>query len=386
MQNAPIGIIQDEKLCTGCAVCMNVCPTHSIEMRPDGEGFLRPFVIEKTCVRCEICKARCPINCSDVHSVRSNRVYAMQNKDVSVRLSSSSGGIFPLLADQVLSVGGAIVGAAFNDRLEVMHIICETKEETRSLYGSKYVQSDIGGVYPEIKTMLEQGRYVLFSGTPCQVAGLASYLGREHENLLLVDFVCHGVPSPAVWSEYSRDIIGNRLVRKINFRDKSSGWKNYSLRIECEEGEDYVSPVTENRYLQGFIKNLYLRPSCYDCRFKQDNVRSDITIGDFWGVEKEFPEMSDQMGTSIVITHTAKAERFLDTLKQSASCAEVDYERVIAGNPSYKHSAPSSPFRSLFFEIRKKRGLRAALTVCLSEKPVYLMQRHLYRRYKEWQE
>ncbi len=300
--------------CTGCHACQQICPTSAIEMVADDEGFLYPEVDSSKCVECGKCLKTCPV----IHPSAPQKptaVYASYSNNKEIRSESSSGGIFTLIARKTLLQGGVVYGAQYNSKFEVEHIAIEREEELHKLRGSKYSQSNINSCYSEIKTHLSTGRQVLFVGTPCQVAGLKLYLGKEQSNLTLIDFICHGVPSPKVWRRYL-DELNLREITHIAHRDKSSGWHNYSVSIEGvnHNGAPFKStePYFSNTYIRGFLSDLYLRPSCHHCPTKGFSSGSDITIADYWEAEREIAD--DDKGLSMVIPHTEHGRVLFESL------------------------------------------------------------------------
>lgn len=319
--------IEEKKNCCGCNACVQVCPKQCISMKEDREGFLYPEVNQDICVDCHLCERVCPV-LNQGKERKPLKVYAAKNKDEEIRRQSSSGGIFTLLAEQVIDEGGVVFGARFNENWEVVHSYTETKDGLAAFRGSKYVQSRIGDNYKKAESFLKSGRKVLFSGTPCQIAGLKLYLRKEYENLQTVDFICHGVPSPGVWREYLKEEIARQCdgknsvlshpiekekirIKHISFRNKKLGWKKYSfaLTLSVPDGhgaENTVllsEPLNKNLFLRGFLADLYLRPSCYACPAKCLKSGSDVTIGDFWGIERVMPEMDDDKGVSVVMVN-----------------------------------------------------------------------------------
>ena len=347
----------DKYDCCGCAACVQACPKQCIRLAADEEGFLYPTVDEASCVQCGKCLKVCPMRqASDSRAPVG--VYAAANPDEEVRLRSSSGGVFSLLSEYVIRQDGVVFGAAFNERLEVVHCHTEIMEEVAAFRGSKYVQSQIGTSFQDADNFLKIGRKVLFSGTPCQIAGLKSYLGKEYPGLLTVDFVCHGVPSPGIFKEYVE--AQPDFVSGVNFRDKRCGWKNFSITMDTSAGEK--SKVFNNdEYMQGFLGNAFLRPSCYRCRFRTGRSCSDFTIGDFWGIDKLRPEMDDDKGLSLVIANNNEADSILKTLE--CSLTEMPLDDAVKYNPSINSSVAIPPYRHLFFWTRKHFGLMTALRI-----------------------
>lgn len=352
--------ICDKSDCCGCASCVQACPKRCISLNQDAEGFLYPEVDEELCVQCGKCLKVCPMR-RGAEACEPIRAYAAANLDEAVRVGSSSGGIFSLLAEYVIGQGGVVFGAAFNERLEVVHSHTDTKEGLAAFRGSKYVQSQIGNSFLDAERFLKSGRKVLFSGTPCQIAGLKSYLGKEYPGLLTVDFVCHGVPSPGVFKEYVK--AQPVPVTSVNFRDKRTGWKNFSVTMMTSSGAKSQA-FNNNAYMQGFLGNVFLRPSCYRCRFRTGRSDSDFTIGDFWGIDKLRPEMDDDKGLSLVIVNNNSADTLLNAL--DCSLTEMSLDDAVKYNPSINSSVSMPQFRHLFFWTRKHLGLMTTLRIFCS--------------------
>lgn len=333
--------IVDKSKCSGCHACANVCPKKCINMVRDTEGFEYPVVDALSCVHCNLCNEICPIVDSQPAST-SATAYAAVNKNEGIRLASSSGGVFTLLAEQILSKGGVVFGAAFSkDFHSVHHIAVESCEELSKIRGSKYLQSRIGDTYREARDFLEQGRVVLFSGTPCQIAGLKAYLGKEYDGLFTQDIICHGVPSPMVWDKYltAREMGTGSLAQAVSFRNKANGWKKFSVEIKFTDGTIYRETLADDLFMKGFLSNLFLRPSCYNCAFKGIERVADITLADFWGIQHVMPQIDDDKGTSLIVTHSPKGERLLYGLHDCAYLTQIVLESAIR----YNTAAISSP-------------------------------------------
>ena len=319
-------------------------------MVADNEGFLYPVVDESTCIECGLCEKVC----HELHPLEERKplkVLAAINKDEEVRLKSSSGGIFYLLAERVISGGGVVFGARFDEQWQVIIDYAETMEDVKAFMGSKYVQARTGSAYHEAKKFLSEGRKVLFTGTPCQIAGLYHFLRKPYDKLLSVDFICHGTPSPKVWSMYLDEVIreGQR-ISSVEFRNKKKGWKNFCFNLSYNENDKTISmlsPFTQNHYMKAFLRNIILRPSCYDCKTKSGRSHSDITIADFWGINTIFPDMDDDKGTGLVFINTDKGALSLNMKKMTT--AEVDYERVKPLNSACYRSPIAHPKRVDFF-------------------------------------
>ena len=272
------------KRCYGCTACANACPKKCIEMKENDEGFLYPSVDCSRCVRCGLCEKVCPVvTRPERENKKESEAWAAYAKDNTLLQESSSGGVFSILALKTLTDGGVVYGAAFtDDYFSVCHIKVNSVEELKALRSSKYLQSDLGSCFSDVKKQLDEGKKVLFSGTPCQVAGLKGFLNKEYESLLLVDVICHGVPSPAVWGKYLNDLetkTGHKVI-SVNMRYKTDG-KEVSESTAKRDRSFCFSKMEENKYMGFFLKNLCLRESCYQCGVKGDENAADLTIGDF---------------------------------------------------------------------------------------------------------
>lgn len=351
--------ICDEMQCTGCSACASLCPKGCITMQKDKEGFFMPIIDYASCINCGICSKKCPVANKPKDDNQTPKAYAVINKDIDTRLCSSSGGVFTLIAKEIIARGGVVVGAVFDEGFNVRHDVIESIDEIEKLQGSKYVQSNVDNTYKRVLDYLEKERLVLFSGTPCQIAGLKAFLGKEYENLITQDIICHGVPSPLVWKKYVeyREKLAQQKVKKIFFRAKNEGWKRYSVSFSFEKDTEYRKVLTDDYYMQGFLGHLYLRNSCHDCSFKQMHRESDLTLADFWGIENIIPEMNDDKGTSLVLIHSVKGKELFDLIKENTIIQKVVFEDGIKDNRSYLVSCHSSPFRKKFFNSIHKRRI-----------------------------
>ncbi len=328
-------LFEKKENCTGCSACVYACKQRCITMHNDAEGFWYPEVDESKCIDCGLCQRACPI----ITPLKTNptvTAYAAVNTDDAVRMQSSSGGVFSLLAELVLKQDGVVFGAGFDENMSVQHMCIDNESEIGVLRSSKYVQSKIGDAYCNAKQFLDEGRLVLFSGTPCQIAGLRAYLKKDYENLICQDLICHGVPSPAVWQQYLhfRSAQAESEPTGITFRNKAHSWKKYSMHFSFANGNVYESEFTMDAYMRSFLADLSLRPSCYQCHFKTLNRHADITLADFWGVQKVAPDFDDDKGTSLVLIHSEKGANIWKQLQPYIKSQEVSLEESVQYNPS----------------------------------------------------
>lgn len=344
--------IQDKSKCCGCYACFNKCPKNAIEMIEDEKGFKYPKVNKDKCVECGLCEIVCPIKNESV-AQNKLRAYACYNINEETRKESSSGGIFSLIATQIINENGVVFGASFNNEFSVQHTYVENIDGLQKLRGSKYVQSLIQTTYKKAKEFLDSDRYVLFTGTPCQIEGLYKYLGKKYDKLYTQDIICHSVPSPKVWKkyiEYKKEQINDEL-EKVNFRDKeTSGWINYHVKMDFKNNNSYSVIHQNDNYMKIFLNNLTARESCYKCSFKKINRLSDITLADFWGIDNILPKMYDNKGTSLVIINSEKGERLFSLIKDNINYEEVDIYEAIKYNPAMLKSSDQNKYRESFFK------------------------------------
>ena len=352
--------ITDKSLCCGCTACQAACPHDAIVMKPDVLGFTYPEVDMSACVDCGLCEKVCAFvkDCDaslPVDRSLTAEVQAARHKDGSVVAASQSGGVFTALSDAVLSEGGVIYGAAYKGLDEVSHIRAESAQERNLLRGSKYVQSDMGQIFQSVREDLVNGRKVLFSGTPCQVAGLKSYIPeRLHENLLLVDFICHGVPSPSVWKDYVEYMSRKGNIVRAIFRDKSvSGWKEHFDSFLYEDGKKR----TGDTFRVLFYKNIILRHNCGNCPYNVTAHPADVTIGDFWGIAEVLPDMDSCAGTSMVICNTEKGKLLMSRIRElELETVSLTYDFMSRKNPNLVRPANIYKDRMRFEEEYSRKG------------------------------
>ena len=333
--------------CTGCTACANRCPRDAITMAPDTEGFLYPVVNEAACVSCGLCTGVCP-----VLQMREERpspaAFAAWNGDDKIRKDSTSGGVFSALAEDVLTGGGVVYGAAMDGRQHLGHVACFRKEDLWRLRGTKYVQSDLGLVFREIRTAL-QSRPVLFVGTPCQVDGLYRFLGQRPENLITCDLVCQGVPSPGIWEQYARRLEEKKgkTLQAVRFRNKVGGWQNSHFTAVYDNGTVDTTPLFNTEYGRAFGRALFLRPSCHDCRYTNLNRPGDFTLGDFWGLQEQDLPQQLHRGVNLLLVNTAHGSHVLDRLNLQRRPFPI--ERAVAGNPRLATPIAPAADRAEFF-------------------------------------
>ena len=392
--------ITDKSQCCGCSACVQRCPKQCISLKEDKEGFLYPIVDKNTCIDCGLCEKVCPIiNPNEPREPL--KVYAAKNRNEEIRRQSSSGGIFTPLAEAVIREGGVIFGAKFDKDWNVVHAWTDTIEGIADFRGSKYVQSTIGNTYREAREFLKQGRRVLFSGTPCQIAGLRKFLRKEYDNLLTVDVVCHGVPSPLVWRKYleetrenlraerdagkntvSSSLMEMPVITGISFRDKTYGWKKYGFRLRYaaskaaensvsvpanDKGRTFLQPFPDNVFMKGFLKNLYLRPSCYACAARSGKSDSDISIADFWGVQNYYPEFDDDKGIGLVLVNTDKGRKAYE--QTNSDSIESTYEQGLNQNPCLEHSVARTKYVGTFWTEFGVKGMAVVKEIELRMRP-----------------
>ena len=347
----------DKNKCTGCMACKNICPKKAI-IEEKSNGFFYPKIKQEDCINCNLCSKICPVINNDAKSGSKIEAYCCINENENIRMKSSSGGVFTLIAQYVLQQKGVIFGSRFNSSLEVIHDYIEKEEDLDLFRGSKYVQSEIGNSYIQVKQFLQQGRKVLFTGTPCQVEGLLAYLQKDYPNLYTQDFICHGVPSPEVWKkyiEYKEKQSGEKL-KKVNFRTKNlKGWTQFQVKYTYSTKEEYVNH-NDDPYMKLFLENFILRESCYNCKFKKVERNSDITIADFWGINKINPEWNDEKGVSAVIVNSNKGREIFENIKKNMKVLSVNIEDIAIHNSAIYQSVKYNNKREEFFKDLDKEN------------------------------
>ena len=366
--------ICEKSLCTGCHACVNICGKKAISMQPDSLGFLYPHIDAALCVDCGLCARICPVN-HPSKAVYPATVYAVQSADRADLMSSTSGGAASVFSQYVINQGGVVYGCSGSDITHICHKRIDTFSELNQLKGSKYVQSEIGLVFQQVRDDLKAGKKVLFTGTPCQVAGLKNFLRKDYETLITVDLVCHGVPSQQLLLD---EIRRNKIISQdssITFRKKGTFAKDlkYGIYIENDNHLVYAKDYPKGYYIMGFMAGLFLRNSCYSCHWTTPNRCSDITLGDFWGLGNlKNEEMNKGRGISEVLLNTEKGTLFFEACKSLFHWEERFVQEAINGNGRFKRPSERHPLYYKFQQMYMTEGFTRCSRKCL---------RRDYRRY-----
>lgn len=351
--------VKKQKDCCGCGACAAICPKKCITIQSEeGTGFHYPQLTKsEECIHCNQCNTVCPYEQSHnvCHSV--GEAYYAVNRDLEILTKSSSGGIFYPLAMQTLEAGGYVCAAVYNANFDVCHTIIHQKEELGWLIGSKYAESDLGNCFEQIQKLLKEGRRVLFCGTPCQAHGLGSYLKKEYPNLFVIDLLCYGIQAPKAWEKYREFITSNgKRIRSINMRDKCDGWQNYSMKIEFDDGTSYTADKKTDLYAKTYSKGYFIRPSCYNCELKAFPRKSDVTIGDFWDIDKIMPEKNDGRGSGIVFPQTEKGLNELQALENNGKIKylKIDKDALMQVHPLFGLNAKKNRKSDKFMNMLKE--------------------------------
>lgn len=374
--------IQNPNDCCGCGACVAICPKKCISMQNNEEGFLYPSVDITKCIDCGLCNKVCSWENKPelLDRLVKPSVYAAWNLDENVRRNSSSGGIFSAIAEKIFEQDGIVIGAAYvDDFKKVKHILINSPNNIYMLRGSKYVQSEVAPeVYNAIKCGLKEGKKILFTGTPCQVAGLRNYLGKADENFITCDLVCAGVPSPELHRKLileTQKIIGS-AHEYFSFRSKNRGWgRFYTIHQKFKNGKEIIQNGSDNLLCKLFSLGLNIRYSCFNCKFKSLKRSADITIADFWEVEKKYPEYNkDKLGTSLVLINTKKGENIFNEILSKIFIGAADIETALSGNPMLEKNHIKPRARKNFFkkisvlsieEINKKYNNKSIINYLL---------------------
>lgn len=370
------------ELCCGCAACYDSCPTGAIIFKHGDCGFLYPQVIEENCLSCGKCLSVCgayldgtPVDKSSVG------LFAAKNKDDKVLQKSSSGGVFTTIAQSVLADGGVVISAELDRNLSLNHVVISDEKDLNRVRGSKYIQSNTQGIYKQTKKMLDLGTLTMFVGTPCQVRALKLFLKADYDNLISVDVICHGVPSQDFFDKYVSYLSKKyrSCVKSVDFRNKNVGWKNFCVKIVLDNGKVIYENLENNLYMRLFLKNYSLRKSCYNCRANNYRSGSDITLGDFWNIEKIDSEFSDDKGTSAVMINTSKGMEVFDKIKNNLKFKEQELEYLVKNNHVLERSVSLPPCKEQFAKNYKLQNIDKIDDLCLCQSYIGRIKKRIKR-------
>ena len=368
--------ITNKSLCTGCLACYNACPVNAIEKKNDENGFICPEINKEKCISCNKCKEVCPVNCRYKAKEFPGIYLAVKNNNNDERMRSSSGGVVVRLANYIIKNNGVVYGVGFENK-RAKHMRIDSIDKISKTMGSKYVQSDIDKIYKDVENDLKAGKRVLFTGTSCQVEGLKGYLKVEYNNLVCVSVICHGVPSPGVLKKYltEKEEKLKQSIVDVNFRYKSYGWHDYSINYVFENTEKNIKR-NDDLYMKGFLSNITLRESCYNCQMKMfEKNSSDIILGDFWGIENVFNDIDDDKGVSAVIINSDKGKELYTAIKNDFVGRKTDYESILKYNSALQYSVAYNKAREKFFSLMKDMSVENALIIVLYESYSKIVQK-----------
>lgn len=342
-------LFENKSECCGCMACLEICPVNGITLETDKEGFAYPKIDKAICIDCDKCRKVCPIKNNSVSKENIEEYYGARTKEESIREKSSSGGFFSTLASEVLKNGGIVYGAGYDENMEVVHKKAETVQELDNIRRTKYIQSKLL-LFSEIRENLENNRQVLFVGTGCQVQGLKNYLDKEYDNLILTDLICFGVPSPGIWKEYTAYLEKKHRgkLEDFSFRDKRAKDNGHTISYKIN-GKEFAYSMYKDPFAQMFFKGLSVRPSCFSCNFCTTSRNSDFTIGDFWGIEKNRPDMEDGMGNSVLIIHSQKGKQKFNKIKEHLIFWPCQKEEILQPRLETPTGCPEK--RDLFMKL-----------------------------------
>ncbi len=370
--------IVSKESCCGCGACMSACNHEAIYMQYDDEGFEYPEIRQNSCVDCGLCLQVCPVfNFNYERSKLYSSVqkgYIAKNNCYGQRIISSSGSIFPPLAEWVLEKGGIVIGTAFDEQFDTVHLIVDNKDDLVKLQGSKYLQCKVDkNTFKIIEKELQNDRIVLYSGLACQVEGLKSYLKKEFQNLYTIDLICMGIPSSVVWQKYLHAFFPRESIVKVNFKEKSIGWSKFCVKIETDK-RNYIERGMENLYLQSMFHTYNMRRSCFCCPFKKAERRSDFTIADAWGVSKQATSLNDEKGLSSVIVHSPKGLVLWEKLGKRIESKEIGVDDIEKGNENLVKCKESASDRMMFYQLLDQNPDLAFLKMCSVKKPSIIVR------------
>ena len=375
-------ILDNEKQCVGCGLCAWVCDKNAITMRAAEGGFLYPQIDAEKCVSCQKCRSFCPV-VKERKKVEPQECYALNDNRDERRRKSASGGAATLFFEETIGRGGMVCGCRLDENLQAVHDTADSIESIDLFRDSKYVQSDMSAAWGKISSSLSNGKELLVCGTPCQMAAVNSRFGKN-DNLTTVDFVFSGVPDPQIFEIYKADIEkeSGKKIKEFYFRDKTNGWKKSNIKVVFTDGTQQIITRKDSYYFKLFGGNLYFRECCYNCRFKKFNTYADITVGDYWGIEKIHPELDDDSGCSLVIVNTDKGKALADSVKGRCKVASTPLDFAVQTHPKLEKSINRAKYRDLFFHIYKgdEKSLKKAMKLCMGGSVVRKIKRVLYSK------
>ena len=355
----------NKKDCCGCTACASICPKNAITMKEDFEGFLYPVIDKDKCINCGLCDKTCPIKNKNIKKEKFEEAYALRVKDKEILKASTSGGFFTPISEYIISLGGVVYGVGFDEKWKVCHKEAKTIEAIQEFKGSKYVQSDLDGIFKKVENNLKKDKYVLFSGTPCQVEGLKKYLKKDYGKLYTVDLICHGVPSPKLWREYIKfqEKKYKSKIKEVYFRNKTYGYHSGTMKIVFDNGKEYYGSSRVDYMLKSFYRDISSRPSCYECRFKSRNHISDITIYECWSIEKLNSKLKDDdLGYTNIIVNSKKGKEILNSIRTKYNIYDVDIDSQIKFDGiMVENSSNPNPNRLKYYKELEKDGIEKNL-------------------------
>ncbi len=354
--------VENKNNCCGCAACYNACSQNAIKMVQDNHGFYKPIIDKSKCINCGLCDKICPLGKYQSRNYKEPKVFAFQNSNLETLYKSASGGAFGAFAGYVIQNSGVVYGAAWNEDIKATHIRATNFDDIEKMHSSKYVQSDVGNSFRQAKKDLNEGKFVLFTGTPCQIAGLKSYLQRDYDNLLTIDLICHGVPSPLIFEKYKRDFTNklqkNEVLTDINFRSKIKGWTQHLTTTTTTTIRAYHRSARNDNHMRIFLSNLSLNDSCFDCEYNKLPRCADITIGDFWGVESYKKVINDNRGLSVILLNSEKGSKYFGIISEGSYKVELPLDYVVKFNPNIvKPSLPNPQCKMFWQDIEAGKNL-----------------------------
>lgn len=362
--------------CTGCLACYNACNNKALKVKQDEEGFTYPYIDAEHCTNCGLCSQVCPeLSSNERERMDPIEVYAAWNKDYEVVRKSSSGGFFTVVAKWFLSNSGSVYGAAFEADFNVNHIRVTDEAGLQLLVGSKYVQSNVGITFKQVKSDLKKGKWVLYCGTPCQITGLNNYLGNkcDRQKLFTIDLVCHGVPTPTMFHEYKK-YLEKQYKSKIisySFRDKKWSWAHYNTKAVFENGKVYYGKWEEDVFMRGFLREYYLRPSCHHCRYSNTKRPGDFSIADFWCYSNpRGEERNRDRGVNAILVNTQKAKSFYMEIAADLYSYQKPLSEPVKTNRALRACFPASPRRKQFWLDYKQNGFEQIIDKYLYPSPI----------------